>query len=55
MPGIVSCVLDREEPASRSFVFRVEYDPGFFPGGLLNTIVLNRPRLGAGTKLEIVR
>lgn len=53
-PGIVSCRLAKEIPASRAFVFRVEYMPEQFPGGLLNTIVLDRPSLG-GAKLEIVR
>lgn len=53
-PGVKSCRLDREVPASRSFVFRVEYEPQSFPGGLLNTIVLENPHLGEA-ELKIVR
>lgn len=54
-PGILSCRLDKEIPASRAFEFRVEYEPQSFPDGLLNTLVLDRPCLGGGIELEIVR
>ena len=54
-PGIISCVLAHEDPARRRFTFHVVYEPGSFPGGLLNTIVLDRPRLGGNVKLEISR
>ncbi len=54
-PGILSCFLAQEIPARRAFVFRVEYLPDQFPDGLLNTLVLDCPRLGGGVKLEIVR
>lgn len=54
-PGIVSCVLAQEDPAHRGFTFNVVYKPGNFPGGLLNTIVLDGPRLGGNVKLEIAR
>lgn len=53
-PGIISCRLAQEVPANRSFVFRVEYEPESFPGGLLNTIVLENPKLG-DVRLKIVR
>ena len=53
--GIVSCRLVQEIPASQAFVFRVEYIPELFPGGLLNTLVLARPRLGNNVVLEIAR
>lgn len=54
-PGILSCRLAQEIPTRRAFVFKVEYLPDQFPGGLLNTLVLDRPRLGSSVKLEIVR
>ena len=54
-PGIVSCRLAQEIPSRRAFVFRVEYRPEQFPGGLLNTLVLDSPSLGSNVKLEIVR
>ena len=54
-PGILSCRLAQEIPAQRAFVFRVEYLPEQFPGGLLNTLVLGCPRLGDNVKLVIVR
>ena len=54
-PGIVSCVLAQEDPLRRGFTFQVVYEPRSFPGGLLNTIVLDRPRLGGNVRLEIVR
>ena len=53
-PGIVFCRLEQEIPASRSFVFRVEYEVESFPGGLLNTIVLENPSLG-GARLTVAR
>ena len=53
-PGVISCRLAKEIPASRAFVFRVDYYPEDFPGGLLNTLVLDGPDLG-GARLEIVR
>lgn len=54
-PGVVDCRLVREIPPRRAYVFRVAYDPACFPGGLLNTIVLESPELGENVKLEIVR
>ena len=54
-PGVADCRLVREMPTSRAYVFRVAYDPARFPGGLLNTIVLESPELGDNVKLEIVR
>lgn len=54
-PGIVSCVLANEDPARRSFTFQVVYEPRQFPGGLLNTIILDSPRLGENVKLEMMR
>ncbi len=54
-PGVVDCRLVSEEPAMRVYTFRVAYDPDAFPGGLLNTIVLDAPELGKNIKLEIVR
>ena len=54
-PGILSCRLAKEIPSQRAFVFRVEYRPELFPDGLLNTLVLDRPRLGGNVKFEIVR
>ncbi len=53
--GVVSCRLVREDPSQRAYVFSVAYNPEAFPGGLLNTIVLDAPRLGGGIVLEIVR
>ena len=54
-PGVVSCVLAKEDPALRRFTFHVVYDPRLFPGGLLNKVVLEGPRLGESVRLEIVR
>ena len=54
-PGIVSCVLVQEDPARHGFTFQVVYEPRSFPGGLLNTIVLDGPRLGGNVKLELAR
>ena len=54
-PGIVSCVLAKEDPSRRGFTFHVVYEPRSFPGGLLNTIVLDGPNLGGNVKLEISR
>jgi len=53
--GVVACRLEKEIPAQRAYVFRVEYDPAAFPGGLLNTIVLDVPSLGDNVVLEIAR
>ena len=54
-PGIVSCVLVGEDPPRCAFTFSVVYEPQSFPGGLLNTIVLDRPDLGGNVELEIAR
>lgn len=54
-PGIASCRLLREDPARREFSFLVEYETRSFPGGLLNTIVLDCPKLGGDVELKIVR
>lgn len=54
-PGIADCRLVSEAPSKRAYTFRVAYDPDAFPGGLLNTIVLDAPELGKNVKLEIVR
>ena len=54
-PGVVDCRLIREVPAKRAYTFRVAYDPNAFPGGLLNTIVLDVPEPGENVKLKIVR
>ena len=54
-PGVVSCVLVREDPPRSAFTFSVVYEPKSFPGGLLNTIVLDSPDLGEGVELEIAR
>lgn len=54
-PGVADCRLAGEDPLRRAYTFRVAYDPAQFPGGLLNTIVLDSPRLGDGVKLEIAR
>ena len=54
-PGIVSCVLVGEDPHRRAFTFSVVYEPQAFPGGLLNTIVLDRPDIGGNVELEIAR
>lgn len=51
--GILSCRLVREDPRLRAATFRVEYRTSLFPGGLLNTLVLERP-LGPDVELEIV-
>ena len=54
-PGVVSCVLVGEDPGRRAFTFSVVYEPQSFPGGLLNTIVLDGPDLGGNVELEIAR
>jgi len=54
-PGVVSCVLVGEDPPRCAFTFSVVYEPQAFPGGLLNTIVLDRPDLGGNVELEIAR
>ena len=54
-PGVVDCRLVREVPAECAYTFVVAYDPNAFPGGLLNTIVLDAPELGENVKLVIVR
>lgn len=53
--GVVDCRLVRDAPDKSGYTFRVAYDPDAFPGGLLNTIVLDAPDLGENVKLEIVR
>lgn len=50
--GIVSCRLEKNIPATRSYVFRVEFEPAAFPGGLVNTLVLDIQDLGGNSKLE---
>ncbi len=52
--GVVSCRLVNEVAAERRYVYRVEYDPEAFPGGLLNTIVLENPDFAGGVELQIV-
>ena len=54
-PGVVSCVLVGEDPHRRAFTFSVVYEPQSFPGGLLNTIVLDSPDLGGNVELDIAR
>ena len=54
-PGVVDCRLVGETPSERAYTFRVAYDPNAFPGGLLNTIVLDAPELGENVELQIVR
>lgn len=53
--GIASCVLVGEAPNLKEYSFKVVYQPASFPGGLLNTIVLDEPYLGDSVKLEIER
>ena len=53
--GVVACRLAEEKPEKKAYIFRVEYDPAAFPGGLLNTVVLSIPDLGDGAVLEIER
>ncbi len=54
-PGVVDCRLVGETPSKRAYTFRVAYDPCAFPGGLLNTLVLDAPELGENVELQIVR
>lgn len=54
-PGVLSCSLAQEQSSRNEFMLRVEYDPNSFPGGLLNTVVLDNPRIAGDVKLEIVR
>ena len=53
--GVISCRLAQAVPSQRKYVFFVQYDAAAFPGGLLNTLVLDNPRLGGGVKLEIAQ
>lgn len=53
--GVISCRLAQVVPSQRKYVFCVQYDAAAFPGGLLNTLVLDNPRLAGGVKLEIAQ
>lgn len=53
--GIFSCRLAQVDQARQKYVFLVQYDAATFPGGLLNTLVLDGDGLGGNVKLEIVR
>jgi len=52
MPGVKSCRLEREDPVYRSRVYLTEYEPMSFPGGLVNEILLNMPKLGKNVEVK---
>lgn len=48
--GIMSCVLVRQNPAANEFEFEIAYDPGSYPDGLINTLILELKK----SKLHLV-